>query len=244
MSSNIEGMHDPFLFSAPTAALNTPLTARKIHIRRLYEVLQLSIHRNDLTRARRAWSILVRCKEISWITIWNVAIHLVEETSYGDDSARKIELLRDMMLHYPDQRMAVIKELVFRLIFSGRHREALDELELLLTRYLPSFPYQDNPVLHVYAGLLCFYLAQESVNSETPASFQPSFIREATAHFERAQMLDPGNIVATSFLHKIAVRSLEFNIQATQLDDSDDEPIIQDVSHPRPKRLRQTMSSP
>ncbi|KAJ4465886.1 hypothetical protein C8R41DRAFT_781045 [Lentinula lateritia] len=194
-------MQDAFLFSAPASNLNVPLTARKVHIRRLYEVLQLSIHRNDLPRARRAWSILVRCKEINWTTMWNTAIHLVEENSYGDVSAKRIELLRDMMLHYPDQRIAVIKELIFQLILSGRHRGALDELEL----YLPSFPYQDSPVLHIYAGLLCFYLSQEHSNSEACAylSALSALVREAMAHLERAQVLDPGNIVAVSFLHKV-----------------------------------------
>ncbi|KAJ3754215.1 hypothetical protein EV360DRAFT_87052 [Lentinula raphanica] len=231
--SEIQSIQDAYLFSAPADILNTPSTARKVHIRRLYEVLQLCIHRNDLPRARRAWSVLLRCKEINWITMWGVAIHLVEETSY--DSTRKIELLRDMMLHYPDQRVNVIKELIFRLILSGRHREALDELELQVI--------EDNPVLHVYAGLLCFYLAQENTY-DTGTSLQPSLIREATTHFERARVLEPGNIIAVAFLHKIAVRSLESNIQATQLEDSDDEPMIQDPIHPKSKRLRQTMSSP
>ncbi|KAJ3832105.1 hypothetical protein EV361DRAFT_941506 [Lentinula raphanica] len=235
--SEIQSIQDAFLFSAPADILGIPSTARKVHIRRLYEVLQLCIHRNDLPRARRAWSVLLRCKEINWITMWGVAIHLVEETSYG--STRKIELLRDMMLHYPDQRVNVIKELIFRLILSGRHREALDELEL----YLPSFPYQDNPVLHVYAGLFCFYLAQENAY-DTGTALQTSLVREATTHFERARVLEPGNIIAVAFLHKIAVRSLESNIQATQLEDSDDEPMIQDPIHPKSKRLRQTMSSP
>ncbi|KAJ3779053.1 hypothetical protein FB446DRAFT_630970, partial [Lentinula raphanica] len=103
------------------------------------------------------------------------------------------------------QRVNVIKELIFRLILSGRHREALDELELQVIEvisYLPSFPYQDNPVLHVYAGLLCFYLAQENTYG-TGTSLQPSLIREATTHFERARVLEPGNIIAVAFLHKV-----------------------------------------
>lgn len=61
---------------------------------------------------------------------------------------------------------------MLRLILCGKHREALDELELcvlgeamynilsIFSRYLPSFPYQDNPVLHTYAGLLCIFLSQ------------------------------------------------------------------------------------
>jgi RNA polymerase I-specific transcription initiation factor RRN11 len=75
------------------------------------------------------------------------------------------------------QREDVFRELVLRLILSGRQREALEELELwaflrsifnindsnlALNSYLPSFPYQDNPVLHIYAGLAAFYLAQPS----------------------------------------------------------------------------------
>lgn len=77
------------------------------------------------------------------------------------------------------QRVDLLKELIFRLIEAGLHREALDELELcvfcvigtvapltLHPRYLPSFPYQDNPILHIYAGLLCFYLSQENSSPE------------------------------------------------------------------------------
>lgn len=147
MSFKTQHMQDAFLFAAPAPSLNVPSTARKVHLRRLYDILQLCIHRDDLPRARRAWSILIRCKEINWMAMWGIAIHLIEENPYEDhDSTRKIELLRDMILHYPDevvsailpvvsvlillQRVALIKELVFRLIFAGRHREALDELEL------------------------------------------------------------------------------------------------------------------
>lgn len=106
MSSKIQSIQDAFLFSAPAPTLNVPSTARKVHLRRLYDVLQLSIHRDDLARARRAWSILVRCKEINWMAMWGIGIHLVEENSYGDEeigSSRKIELLRDMFLHHPDE---------------------------------------------------------------------------------------------------------------------------------------------
>ena len=56
------------------------------------------------------------------------------------------------------------------------YRRAMEELDLYVTglsctrmpsvltklssRYLPSYPYQDNPVLHIYAGLIALYLAQ------------------------------------------------------------------------------------
>lgn len=38
-----------------------------------------------------------------------------------------------------------------------------------LIRYLPSYPYQDNPVFHTYAGLIALHLAQPAggISSET-----------------------------------------------------------------------------
>lgn len=81
----------------------TPLTARKIHIRRLYDVLQLCLHRNDLPRAKRAWTILARCKEIHWMTMWTTGVRLLgEDFGQHENSSKKIEFLRSMMLQYPD----------------------------------------------------------------------------------------------------------------------------------------------
>ena len=72
------------------------------------------------------------------------------------------------------QRESLVQELVLSLAVAGRERDALDELELCGSphffvslhtpnskqcSYLPSPPYQDNSVLHTYAGLLCLRLA-------------------------------------------------------------------------------------
>ena len=64
----------------------------------------------------------------------------------------------------------ILRELVLRLIYAGKHRRALDELDL----YLPLFPFHDNPVMHVYAGLLALYLAQplQATPSGTPQGSQ------------------------------------------------------------------------
>lgn len=87
------------------ASLNsrTPTTARKVHIRRLYDVLQLSIQRNDFPRAKRAWAILARCKEMNWKTMWATGLHLVGEgLDEEEDTSRRIEYLRTVMLHHLD----------------------------------------------------------------------------------------------------------------------------------------------
>lgn len=95
MSANYQ--HDRFLF----ASLNSqkPLTARKVHIRRLYDVLQLCIHRNDLTRAHRAWCILARCKELHWMSMWTTGLLLLgADIDEENRTTNRIEYLRTMML--------------------------------------------------------------------------------------------------------------------------------------------------
>lgn len=84
------------------------------------------------------------------------------------------------------------------------------------TSYLPSFPYSDNPVLHIYAGLISLYTAQPThPSSESPsdlllcflyrckATFNLILLREAKSHFEHATTLDPNNVVAQAFINKV-----------------------------------------
>lgn len=90
-----------FLFSPPEDI--SPLTARRVHLRRLYDVLHLSIQRGDLHRARRAWAILARCKEIDWRTSWMLATRLLDRSgSRTESNQTKIDYLRTMMLHFPE----------------------------------------------------------------------------------------------------------------------------------------------
>ncbi|KAK7060453.1 hypothetical protein VNI00_001218 [Paramarasmius palmivorus] len=235
---------DNFLFDSLSS--KSPGTARKTHIRRLFDIFQLCLHRHDIPRARRAWTILARCKEVKWTSMWSTAIYLVGESDLqGENTTQQLDLLRELMLHHPTEREVLLQELVFRLILLERYREAVDELEL----YLPSFPYQDNPVLHTYAGLLCFYLAQEQ-----SGSFNESTLREAKAHLDRALNLDPENVVVQSLLDKVAVIENKDGHMQTKIpgkhDDSDDDDFQMKVddSDPSPirKRVRMVdkMSSP
>ncbi len=80
-----------------------PRTARKVHIRRLYDILQLCIQRQDFTRARRAWAILARCKEIQWKFLWMTSLLLVGDGLHDVDSSKdKVNYLRSLMLQHPD----------------------------------------------------------------------------------------------------------------------------------------------
>ncbi|KDR83921.1 hypothetical protein GALMADRAFT_86622 [Galerina marginata CBS 339.88] len=221
---------DDHVFLFTSVDTKRPLTARKVHLRRLYDILQLSIHRHDFQRAKRVWGILARCKEIDWKASWTTGLHILGEDDTDDRNTQtSVEYLRSMMLQYPEDRESILKELVFRLLLQEKCRDALDELEL----YLPSFPYQDNPVLHIYAALASLYLAQSTSGL---ASFLKDYclptilflassdildgilLRDAQTHLEHAKMLDPDNMVAQAFLDEItSLQNKARNIQ----DDSD-----------------------
>ncbi|KII94953.1 hypothetical protein PLICRDRAFT_47951 [Plicaturopsis crispa FD-325 SS-3] len=217
-----------FIFAPPDSKKS--LTARRVHLHRLYDILQLSLQRNDIPRARRAWAIFSRCKEVDWKTMWTTGVHLLgmgmDDTL---DRPERIDFLRAMMLQCPAERESILKELALRLIMGGKYREALDELET----YLPSFPFQENVALHIYAGLICLYLGQPSA-AQTISSFNLARLREAQTHLERARSLDADNIVAIAFLEK-----LQRPPDSRHPDhDSDDDNMVVDAADQRRKRAR------
>lgn len=92
----------PFLFQSLDA--KTSLSCRKIHICRLYDILQLSLLRNDLPRARRAWAILARCKELNWMSLWSTAVRILGDETFDEhDASRKVEFLHEMHGEYTEQ---------------------------------------------------------------------------------------------------------------------------------------------
>ena len=94
--------HDHNFFFASLQS-KRPLTARKVHIRRLYDILQLCIQRQDLSRARRTWAILARCKEIQWKSLWITSLLLVDDSLHlANSNKEKIDYLRSLMLQHSD----------------------------------------------------------------------------------------------------------------------------------------------
>ncbi|KAI9448088.1 hypothetical protein H4582DRAFT_2093319 [Lactarius indigo] len=245
---NIHDHSSSFLFNS--FDWKAPSTARKVHIRRLLDILHLSIQRRDLPRARKAFGLLSRCEEIEWAAIWKLSLLLLadELPTPGDAhrTAKQIDFLRVMMLQRPEelltdftyQREALVQELVLSLVMAGRERDALDELEL----YLPSLPYQENPVLHTYAGLLCLRLAVfadadlgRDAQEQKIDNVKPTLLREARQHLERAQALDPEGVVAQAFIHKIATFAPQYDMVRN---DSDDDMMGVDSKGQRRKRIR------
>ncbi|KAI0268320.1 hypothetical protein BC834DRAFT_821528 [Gloeopeniophorella convolvens] len=160
------GATSPFLFAS--ADWRVPSTARKVHLRRVHDILRLSIQRGDLPVARRAFGLLARCKEVHWTDMWKTGMLLLSSKQPEEVRASAYVALFWRGAYPPPQcslltapafqRETLVQELVLSLAVGGQEREALDELEL----YLPSPPYQDNSVLHTYAGLLCLRLASHA----------------------------------------------------------------------------------
>ncbi|KAJ3488806.1 hypothetical protein NLI96_g2569 [Meripilus lineatus] len=185
------------LFALPGS--KRPSTARKYHISRLYDVLQLCIQKNDYVRARKAWAILVRCKEVDWKAMWKTGVILLGDAQTPDPegTSKRLEYLSTLMVRNPDMRESVLEEFILCLILEGHYRKALEELEL----YLPSSPYEDSPTLHIYAGLISLYLAQPTSDSRT--SWDHAALRGAKQYLERAKTLNSEDVVASAWLDKI-----------------------------------------
>jgi len=185
-----------FLFALPYGSDFKSSGTRKLHIRQLNDVLHLSIQRGDLIRARRAWTILLHCKEYNWKVMWKTGLLLASGTGNANEGGKEdVQFLKKAMRQQPEQQEAILQELVLQLTAHDRFREAMDELQL----YLPSFPFQDNPILHLYAGLICFHLAN---NSENEGSTE-SLLVQAKGHLDRSLALNSDNTTANAFIEEV-----------------------------------------
>ncbi|KAG2060112.1 hypothetical protein BDR06DRAFT_1002637 [Suillus hirtellus] len=226
-----------FLFNFPNKKIMP--NARQIQLQRLYDIVNLSIQRDDLPRARRAWSILARCKELNWKAMWRLGITLLEnDVCVVESNPHKIDFLRTMLLQLPQERERILAELVQHYILAGRYRDALDELEF----YLPSFPYRDNPVLHVHAGLLCIFIAQPpesaGANEVEGSTYDNNSLSRAQTYLEHAKVLDPNNIVVSEFLHKLHSISQGPGLLSFASHHSEDETHTKGFQPSQPKRRR------
>ncbi|KIJ56939.1 hypothetical protein M422DRAFT_23077 [Sphaerobolus stellatus SS14] len=189
-----------FLFDS--LGSKTPLSERKVHIRRLADILQICLHKKDWSRARKAWTILARCPEYDWKSLWQTGLLLVasdKEHVENAGDAKRLEYLRVMMLRSPvEERVIILQELILWFIKAGRQQEGLDELEL----YLPSFPYNEVPALHIYAGFLCLWLARSAkgTSTTTQAQFNLNELHKCKTHLRRASELDPEHPVTKGLL--------------------------------------------
>ncbi|OCF78565.1 hypothetical protein I204_00505 [Kwoniella mangroviensis CBS 8886] len=147
-----------------TKAFQHP-SIRKRWIQNLIDLLHFSLLKGDIERAKRAWSILVRCREVNWKSRWYWGLLILSSSSstsnggfdpqsQGREVERWLNGLR--VSAREEDKPSLLHALVLHLIKSGQYRHAYDQLET----YLSSYPFLLSGPLHTYAGLLSFYLAQ------------------------------------------------------------------------------------
>jgi hypothetical protein len=99
-----------FLFSAGNEESihgeKKPYNSREMHLRRVNDILHLSILKDDFNRARKAWTILARSvipdyskSYLDWKQIWDIGLSLIEE----NDHQSKIEYSQTMMFKRPEE---------------------------------------------------------------------------------------------------------------------------------------------
>ncbi|KIR35812.1 hypothetical protein I352_02092 [Cryptococcus deuterogattii MMRL2647] len=162
------------------------LPLRHAYIHSLANLLHACLLRGDIDRAKRAWAILIRCREVDWRARWQWGLlflssgssDAVQNTqasmyaSQAEDDYRQAERWINTLRvgARMEDKPSLLHALTLILIKHARYRQALEELET----YLPSYPYLLSASLHTYAGLLAFYLAQPSsaIRQPTPVASQ------------------------------------------------------------------------
>ncbi|CAE6446377.1 hypothetical protein ACGC1H_001681 [Rhizoctonia solani] len=221
----------------PHRTLLPSTSSRKQHIRFTYDLLHVCLQRGDLVRARRAWAVLVKCPEIDWRTLWAVGLALMpgrDDGEGGRATREHVNYLKRVRLQLPHLQETLLKETILALIDLGEYQEALDELDL----YIVTMPFDQNPVLHLYAGMLWLFTAQpragslddstseelagsdESLPKHQPSSghqkgslntsnWNASRLVAAKRHFRRTIALDPGNGFARGWLDRLGYDVVE-----------------------------------
>lgn len=156
----------------------------------------------------------VRCKEVDWRSRWQWGLALLNANSDSQpntlsvgpgDNDRTEQWLRSLRPSAPGDevshddthssrriRLTIIQKplllhaLILHMIRNARYREALEELET----YLTSYPYILSGILHTYAGMIAFYLAQPA-SLRTGSSVQKSTALGETRDREGSGSLSP-----------------------------------------------------
>ncbi|GAA94853.1 uncharacterized protein L969DRAFT_20186 [Mixia osmundae IAM 14324] len=154
-------------YSKDQVSIDPEKSLRLAHIRRMYDICHMLIQRGDLARASRVWTVLVGCDEVDLRAMWQISLLLVSHNSASLNVAQgeqQVRLLKELFAQSkkPEERISFLCERIQVLIMPGIERfdDALAELEL----YLPSEPFIDSGLLHLYAGYISLYLAQQAAD--------------------------------------------------------------------------------
>ncbi|WVQ95486.1 hypothetical protein IAU59_002583 [Kwoniella sp. CBS 9459] len=221
----------------------TQPSVRRRWIQNLTDALHHCLLKGDLERAKRAWAILIRCREVDWKARWNWGLLILSSSTApshstqngfqptqmsqytqdyeGKDIERWLNSLR--VSAKEEDKPSLLHGLVLHFIKHGQYRRALDQLET----YLSSYPFLRSGPLHTYAGLLTFYLAQPSthrVEDQKPFVMPDEEDEDADVNADRSSTGSPplGLVVGLQAADTMGLRTARgYFVKALGLDSND-----------------------
>ncbi|WFD07253.1 protein-serine/threonine phosphatase [Malassezia vespertilionis] len=210
-----------------TTLLATPLDPRAVshkanvdqrrrHVRRLYDLLQLTILRNDKQRAARCLYLLLRMREWRPVELWKFGLKVAAMPD-ALESHRPLAYLQQISRTRTELRPYVLPFLVRELVFVQRYEDALEEITSVISVY----PYRHIPQLHTYLGLLTLYIGASRHPADAQLTASPSLLvpsllslhvapqvrRMALHHFENAIKVAPRYTALQTHVFSQRVRS-------------------------------------
>ena len=117
-------------------------------IRRVYDACIYSLFLGDVEIARKAFGLLLRCKEFKWKDLWSLVIHMLNPHDMDPDNIflSQVEQLRSLMIQDHSrvsyslstcvwtqripQKEELLNEVLQALVQNGQYSEALFEIDL------------------------------------------------------------------------------------------------------------------
>lgn len=156
-------------------------THREKHLRRIYDLLMLSISRGDSKRAYRSLRVLLHAYEWSSVELWRHALQVT--TMVAADEAERIVGIRteeDRILNekkIAQKRLTFMRqvnktrssalqvdlllEMIPEMLMLGLEEQAMEEIDLLITTY----PFRLEPLLHLYSAMLYLIVSERSLEA-------------------------------------------------------------------------------
>jgi len=191
------------------------------HMRRLYDLMQLMLLRQNRQLAERCFSLLLRSQDWRPQELWKLGLQVA---CMGQERDTALRYLLRVSRTRTTLRPYTIVFLIRELILAGQYQRAHEEL----TSIIGAYPYRHQPQLHTYLGLLTLYLGNvdeaECRDSDSSSSIPhvpmrlakqvPHYVqRSARLHFENAIKVAPRYMAKQTAIceHRLRQQNIRLN---------------------------------
>ncbi|KAG5513664.1 hypothetical protein PMAC_000702 [Pneumocystis sp. 'macacae'] len=146
------------------------LSTRKRQIEAVHTILHLSLLRRDFLRARYAFSILIRCREVNLYDIWDLGFEILKHFEFNKQEMYLKHLIvlyqTSTYSDFSKENTCSTQEFLRTLVLLYIEKEEFKKLLNMLEDYLLSAPYSENAVFYQYAGMAALELSQRTAIPE------------------------------------------------------------------------------